>query len=386
MTAGFDIAVIGGGVIGLSLARELAREGARVGVIDAGTEIPPATRAAAGMLAPSFEIAHGESVQGPDNRIGEALYAFSAASLELWPGFAAALEEESGVAVDLRHDGILGVALDEERAGALRRDAAFLRARGAAVEIIDGDEARRLEPGLSPDIVSALHAPRDGQVDPRRLLSALRLSVERVAGAVIPARVVGCVAAGAGFVARLADGGRVEAARLVLAGGASRLPMVAGVPAPPVRPVKGEAIALATPAGASPDAPGLRRVVRAPGAYLCPKSDGRLVIGATEIEGRADLTVDKAAAAALRAAGARAAPGVAGLPLVERWAGLRPGTPDAAPILGAPRQGPGGLYFALGHYRNGVLLAPASARALADDMLGRDGPFDVAPFHPARFA
>lgn len=386
MTTGFDIAVIGGGVIGLSVGRALARAGARVAVIDAGAAIPPATNAAAGMLAPSFEIGHGSA-----DATEEALYAFSVASLDLWPDFAARLEDESGVAVDWRSDGIMGVALDEARAAALRRDAAFLNARGADVAILDGDEARRLEPGLSPEVVAALHAPRDAQVDPRLVLSALRVSFERSSGVFIDGRAARCMPGGAGFHVALADGERLEAARLVLASGAAAPGKIAGMHPPPVRPVKGEAIALAMPPAMSPamlpasHRPLLRRVVRAPGAYLCPKSDGRLVIGATEYEDRDDLTVDAQAAASLQENGARAAPGVGALRLLESWAGLRPGTPDAAPILGVDPRGAENLVFALGHYRNGVLLAPASAEALCDVILDRDSAFDLAPFRPDRF-
>lgn len=379
MATGFDIAVIGGGVIGLSLGRALARAGLRVAVIDAGSAIPPATNAAAGMLAPSFEIGHGEIGHGPADAIGEALYAFSVASLDLWPDFAAQLEDESGVAIDWRPDGIMGVALDEARAATLRRDAAFLNARGGGVEMLDGDEARRLEPGLSHSVVSALHAPRDAQVDPRLALSALRISFERYSGVFIEERVARCTPGGAGFHVALADGERLEAERLVLASGAAPFDGVAGVRPPPVRPVKGEAVALAMPS------PLLRRVVRAPGAYLCPKSDGRLVIGATEYEDRDDLTVDADAAASLQENGARAAPDVGALKRLESWAGLRPGTPDAAPILGVDPRGVENLIFALGHYRNGVLLAPASAEALCDVILDRESAFDLAPFRPDRF-
>lgn len=374
MTTGFDIAIIGGGVIGLSLGRALTDEGVSVAIVDAGASIPPATNAAAGMLAPSFEIGHG-----PSDAIDEALYAFSAASLDVWPEFVRKLEDETGVDVDWRKDGILGVALDEARAEALRRDAAFLNARGAGVEMLSGDEARRLEPGLSDDVAAALHAPRDAQVDPRLVLSALRMSFERRSGAFVDERVLQCAPGGAGFRLTLAGGEEVEAARLVLASGAASSGLIDRAPALPVRPVKGEAIALAMPSAL------LRRVVRAPGAYMCPKGDGRLVIGATEYEDRDDLTVDDASAAELQNNGARAARGVAALPLIESWAGLRPGTPDAAPILGAHARGPENVFLALGHYRNGVLLAPASAEALRDVILERESAFDIAPFTPERF-
>lgn len=380
MTTGFDIAVIGGGVIGLSLGRALAREGVHVAVIDAGNidgsdAIPPATTAAAGMLAPSFEVDHG-----PTDKIGEALYAFSAASLLHWSDFAAALEEESAIEVDFRKDGILGVALDETRAEALRRDVEFLNARKAGVELVDGNEARRLEPGLSNNVIAALHAPQDAQVDPRLVLNALRISFQRASGVMIAERVVQCVSAERGFFVALANGEHVEASRIVIASGAASTALVDGIKPPPIRPVKGEALALAMPS------PLLRRVVRAPGAYMCPKSDGRLVIGATEYEGRNDLTVDAAAAAGLQDNGARAAAGVAQLTPAESWAGLRPCTPDAAPILGVDPHGPEHLYFTLGHYRNGILLAPASADAMCDLILNKKNIWDVTPFRPDRFS
>lgn len=375
MTAGFDIAIIGGGIIGLSLGRKLAREGVRVAVVDAGDIIPPATIAAAGMLAPSFEVGHGST-----SAIDEEIYAFGAASLERWPDFAAHLEEESGVEIDWRHDGILGVALNDGQAAALQRDAAFLNARGGDIEMLDSDEARRLEPGLSHNVIAALHAPRDAQVDPRLALAALQRAFERAGGVLISARVVGTkVMSGSGFILALSNGERTEAAQLVAASGAASMGLVEGARAQPIRPVKGEAVALAMPT------PLLHRVVRAPGAYLCPKSDGRLVIGATEYEGRDDLTVDHDAAAELQRSGARAAKDVKVLAQIESWAGLRPGTPDAAPILGVDPQGFENLFYALGHYRNGVLLAPASADALGDLILGRESQLDISPFTPDRF-
>lgn len=374
MTTGFDIAIIGGGIIGLSLARALVREGGRVAVIDAGTVIPSATTAAAGMLAPSFEVDHG-----PADEIGEALYTFGAASLRRWSDYSAALEEESGIEIDWRNDGILGVALDEARAGELRRNAEFLNARGGGVEMIDGDEARRLEPGLSHNVMAALHAPHDAQVDPRLALFALRISFQRASGVLMTEQAAQCVANGAGFLITLANGERLETSRIVIASGAASAELIQGMRPPPIRPVKGEAVALAMPA------PLLRRVVRAPGAYMCPKSDGRLVIGATEYEGRDDLNVDAAAAAGLQDNGARAAAGVAQLAQIESWAGLRPGTPDAAPILGVDPRGPEHLYFALGHYRNGILLAPASADAMCNLIVGRKSEWDLTPFRPDRF-
>ncbi|MBB5519623.1 glycine oxidase [Amphiplicatus metriothermophilus] len=367
--SGRDVAIVGGGVIGLAIAWRLAREGAAPLVVDAGK--PSASAASAGMLAPSFERGAGA--------LGEALYAFSAQSLAAWRDFAPALEEESGARIDYRPFGILGVAFDETEARALAGAAEALRARGASVELLSGAEARALEPALSEYVLAALHAPADGQVDARRLLAALREAVVRRGGTFLAGEAAAIEPAGANLVVRLRDGGAVEAGAVVLAAGAAASAIDAGPARPPVFPVKGEALALAEPEGR------VRRVIRAPGAYLCPKSDGRLVVGATEIPHDASLEPTAAGIDRLRAAAGRVAPMTAALSETERWAGARPGTPDGAPVLGPAPAGPPGLVYALGHYRNGVLLAPATAGILADWLLRRRAAPELAAFGAARF-
>lgn len=366
MTTGFDIAVAGGGVIGLTLARALAAAGARVAVIDAGARVPAATQAAAGMLAPSFE--YGEQPKA----LGEALYDFGARGLALWRDYAPMLEEETGVFIDYRPTGMLGVAYDERGAAQLREQAAQTAALGGAAKMISGDEARAMEPALSREVAAALHAPDDAQVDPRRLTAALKASLAKLKAPNVTARLVSIERNGAGYSLAGAEGERFEADKVVLASGA-----VSGLaPAGLVHPVKGEATAVAMADGV------IARVVRAPGAYLCPKAECRLVIGATEEIGRQDLRVDPAAVAGLRANAAKAVPALEAAAELERWAGLRPGTPDGAPILGVDGEG---RFLALGHYRNGVLHAPIAAAAMAALILGRDVPVDLAPFAPDRF-
>ena len=373
MTAtGFDIAIVGGGVIGLTLARALLKTKARVAVIDAGAQTPPATNAAAGMLAPSFEAADDS----------EALYALSAASLNMWPRFAAALEEESGRFIDFRDDGTLGVAYDETLAAALAHDASIVRRRGGAAEMLTGDEARSMEPLLSETVAAALYAERDAQVDPRLTLEALRILIEKEGAQYTAGRAVAARAERNGYALTLADANAartVEADAVVIASGAAAASLIDGLPSPPVFPAKGEAVALKA------SGPALRRVVRAPGAYLCPKAGGRLVIGATEYADRDDAGVDPEAVAGLVRDGARAAPVVSGYAEIERWSGLRPATPDRAPILGRDPRGPENVFLALGHYRNGVLLAPATAEVLCDAILKREGGADIAPFRADRF-
>ncbi|PQA89033.1 glycine oxidase ThiO [Hyphococcus luteus] len=367
---GFDIAIVGGGVIGLALARTLVREGARVAVFDAaeagGGAIPSASHAAAGMLAPSFE--YGELPAA----LSQALYRFGARGLALWREYAAALEEETGLFIDYRPDGMLAVAYGENDSAPLEVQASMVSALGGAAKMISGDEARVLEPALSEAVIAALHAPQDAQVDPRRLVKALKASLAEKKTPSFAVRLARVDRKDAGYELVGANGERFEADKVVLAAGA-----VSGlVPMGLVYPVKGAAVAIAVKDGL------LSRVVRAPGAYLCPKADGRLVIGATEEIGRDDLEVEPAAVTGLRTNGVKAVPALAGAPEIERWAGLRPGTPDGAPILGQDGEG---RFLALGHYRNGILHAPAAAEAMAALILGREAPVDIAPFGLGRF-
>ena len=370
-TRNFDIAIIGGGIIGLTLARALAKEHADVAVIDAGAKIPPATNAAAGMLAPSFE-----GMTAAD----DALYVLCARSLGMWGGFAAELQDEVGLSIDYRADGILGVAFDDNEARRLSDDADALTARGADIEILDGDAARHLEPALAETIAGALYAKNDAQVDPRKTLTALRAAIAGKVEMISSRRVDYAARRNSVFSIGLDNGDHVEAARLVIASGAAAGALIDELPLPPVYPVKGEAVALAMPKNMC------RRVVRAPGAYLCPKAGGRLVIGATERDHCDNIEVDHAAVTALIARGGAAMPAIASLVEIERWAGLRPATPDGAPILGYDPRGPDGVFLALGHHRNGILLAPASAAALVDEILGRGRAPQTAAFRPDRFS
>lgn len=366
MNGVFDFAIVGGGVIGASLALRLSQEKARVILIDASAAMPPATKAAAGMLAPSFEHSGGD-----------ALYKLSARSLSMWPDYACALEEASGESVDYRGDGILGLAFDEAQLATLRDDCAALAARGANVAMIGERDARELEPALDRPFLGALYAPDDAQVDPARVLGALAKAFAAFGGTARAATVVAASVATGQATLLLDDGARVTAGQLVIATGARKSSF--GLRMPPVTPAKGEAAAF------DMSARPFRMVVRAPDAYLCPKADNRLVIGATEYQHRTDETVDPAAIDRLRDGGAAAVSAIAVFPEIDRWAGLRPATPDGAPVLGVYSDGHVNVSFALGHYRNGVLLAPASAALLAPVLLGEAAPEMLADFSPDRF-
>jgi glycine oxidase len=368
-----NAAVIGAGVIGLAIAWRLAQRGARVTVFDKNTAGSGATHAAAGMLAAHLEAEPRE----------ENLVALNRASQQLWPDFAPELEAASGMAVDLRTEGTLLLALTGDDQSRLKHVLAFQQSLGLPLEWLSTAEVRRREPHLTPTISGAIFSPQDHQVDNRAVAAALRAAalkagvtlrenapVERVV--VSDNRVTGVGIAGESFAADI----------VILAAGAwSR--GVAGLPAaalPPVRPVKGQMLALRM----DPQAPLLSHVVWAPGAYLVPRKDGRLLIGATVEEKGFDPNLTAGGQLALLEATWRALPAIEELPIHEMWVGFRPGSRDDAPIIG--ESSVPGLIYATGHYRNGILLTPITAEAIA--ALVMDGRADprVANFGFGRFA
>ena len=367
------VVVIGAGVIGLSIAWRLAQRGAAVTVFDQGAAGAGASHAAAGMLAICAEAEPGE----------EALVALGRASQALWPAFAREVEDAAGRSVDLRTEGTLLVALTADDQARLQHRLAFQKSLGLPIEWISGAEARRREPHLAPGIAGAVLSPEDHQVDNRKLVAALRIAAER-AGVTMRERcaverivISGARAAGVA----LADGSQVAADAVVLAAGAwSR--RIEGLPLdarPPVRPVKGQTLALRM----DPAAPLLSHVLWAPGAYLAPRRDGRLVVGATVEEKGFDATLTAGGVLALLEAAWRALPAIEELPIDEMWVGHRPGSRDDAPILG---QGAvEGLVYATGHYRNGILLTPVTADAIARLVLDRAVEPIIAPFGIERF-
>ncbi|MBS7699335.1 MULTISPECIES: glycine oxidase ThiO [unclassified Chelatococcus] len=366
------VAIIGAGVIGLSIAWRLAQRGLAVTVFDKGGAGQGASHAAAGMLAACAEIEPSE----------ERLLLLNRASQALWPEFAAELEAASGEQVELRSEGTLMVALTADDAAKLRNHAELQRRLGLPVSWLSGRDLRRLEPALAPGIAGGISSPEDHQVDNRKLARALRLAALRAGVTLVENTPVDGLSMREGRV----DGvntaaGLHEAGRVVLAAGPwSRT--IPGLPAearPAVRPVKGQMLALAM----DPAAPLLRHVVWAPGVYLVPRLDGRLIVGATVEEKGFDAAVTAGGLLSLLHAAWRALPGIEELPVVETWVGHRPGSRDDAPILGA---GPvAGLVYATGHHRNGILLTPITAKLISDFILG--GTIDplAEPFAFARF-
>lgn len=344
--------MIGGGIAGLLAAWRAAEAGADVLVLDDADRRPPASAVAAGMIAPV-----GEATWGEERLLGAALAAASE-----WPRFAERLAAAAGRPVPYRRCGSVHVSLDRDETAELGRRAELHDRLGLRSERLLGSECRRLEPALATTVVGGLSAPEEAEVDPRALLAALRAAAES-SGARFEADRVVRVDPAAGTVDRAAAG-ELSAGTVVLATGAwSGLErLIEGVRVP-VRPVKGEILRLRA-------APGRRvceRIIVGERFYLVPRESGELVLGATVEERGFDLRVSAGGVHELLREAYRALPELAELELVEAGAGLRPGSPDNAPIFGRHREGR--LVLATGLYRNGVLLAPLLAAGL-DAVLG----------------
>jgi glycine oxidase len=366
-----DAVVVGGGVVGLGVAWRAAQAGLAVTVVDPAPG-QGASWAAAGMLAPVTEVHYGE----------QALLRLNLAAADRWPQFAAELEQAAGRQVGYRRCGTLSVARDLDDNAALEDLYRFQLDCGLRVERLSSRDCRRLEPGLAPRIRGGVLAPGDHQVDNRALVAALLAACER-AGVAIRAARAAEVRLDRGRVAgvTLEGGATLAAGAVVLAAGcwSGALGGLAAELLPPVRPVKGQLLHLRGPAAE----PLCQRNVRGQEVYLVPRADGRVVVGATVEERGFDTRVTAGAVAELLRAAAELLPDVGELELVETVAGLRPGSPDNAPLLGPA--GPDGLVVATGHYRNGILLTPVTAEAIAALLAGGGLPDAVAPFAPGRF-
>jgi glycine oxidase len=330
----FDAVIVGGGIIGLACALRAQQRGLDVVVLERGVPGGGATRAAAGVLAPDPET--------------PGFTALARRSAELWPAFA----DELGDVGYTRCGSLVLLFGDEEPE--------------AAGELLDGDACRALEPGIATDCTGGVLIAEDAQVDPRRAADSLA------------ARLGDTVRADVDVVhvepdeVELADGTRIGCDRVVLAAGAWASRRLAKLLA--VTPVKGQTIRLRGPSPAT-------RIIRSEHVYVVPRANGETVLGATIEDAGYDETPTDEATRALMAQAVRAVPAVAGLEVVEATAGLRPGTPDDGPLIGEWE----GLLVANGHYRNGILLAPVTADAIAAMLAGDEPPDEVLPFDPKRF-
>lgn len=371
-TGSLRVAVVGAGIIGLSTALELRARGAEVAVYDSGTELGTgATVRAAGMLGAAFDWAL-EVEQRP-------LAALARHAGMLWPDFAARIERLAGAGLEFSKEGALVIARGEDERDWLSTLAAACQARDLPVRRLSAVDVRREDPALTGRVVGGLLLPEDRQVDAQIALQRLGAALSRSGVGLRLGRKVERIVGGQVFL--MPDGEKFD--RVVLATGAGSLPAFVGPRGVPLEhglvatvPVKGQILALAPVDG------GPRHVTHTRDVYLAPKSRW-VLIGATSERGRADTTVDPDKITALRAKAIEIAPSLANAPEVTAWAGVRPGTPDNAPMIG--QTAIPGVFAALGHYRNGVLLAPATAELVADQVIdGKVSPL-AAAFDPLRF-
>jgi glycine oxidase len=362
----YDVVVVGAGVIGLACAWRIAERGLSVCVLErSDSPGAGASGVAAGMLAPVTEAEWG----------ARALLDLNLESAGRWPAFAEALRAASGRDVGYHRTGALVVAADRDDAEELRRLHAFQESLGLEVDWLGPRAARQLEPALSPRIAGAIHAPHEAQADPRALVDALSAALARSGGELFT---------GVNVTALTGDGvdtdrGPVHGAQVVVAAGAWRSELDGD--APPVRPVKGQILRLRRRSGQPPLA---ERLIRTPRCYLVDRIGGEVVIGATVEERGYDEAVTADGVYRLLEAAYEVLPDAGELEWVEAAARLRPGTPDNAPAIGRSASGDG-VVWATGHYRNGILLTPVTADAVASIVGGGEPPAAVDSFSPARF-
>ena len=355
--------VVGGGAIGLSVAWRAAERGVQITVVDPNPA-GGASRVAAGMLAPVTEVHYGE----------EALLSLALESSRRYPDFVAELEAATGQSTGYRACGTLAVARDGDDLAELHRVASYQERLGLTVERVRARDCRALEPALAPGIRGGVLVEGDHQVDPRRLLAALLAACQRAGVELVQSRALRWEPG----TLHLDSGPALAPDVVVLAAGAwsTRLEGLPAAMAALIRPVKGQLARLHGD-------PFLSRNIRGLDVYLVPRADGEVVVGATVEERGFDPTVTAGAVHDLLRAAVELVPDVRELALVSTEAGFRPGTPDNAPLLGSVEDG---LVFATGHYRNGILLAPVTADAIADLLVGGALPAVAAPFAPSRFA
>ena len=367
-----EVAIIGGGVIGLAIARALALRGVRdVLLIERGSLGAESSSAAAGMLAPQAEA----------NRAHE-FFQLTCQSRDMYPAFAAALLAETGIDIELETTGTLYLAFTEHDEAELQKRFAWQHEAGLPIENLNAAAVRQLEPSINEDVRAALKFPFDTQVENRRLLSALasaneRLGVRMETGTAVKSlkierdRVTG-IETSRGFIA--------TGAVVIAAGAWSSLLGAADKALPDLRikPVRGQMLCF------EPQPQIARHVIYSPRGYLVPRRDGRLLAGSTTEHAGFEKQVTAAGVHSILKAALEISPRIAALPLTDSWAGLRPRAGDTLPVLG-PCAEIAGVYYATGHYRNGILLAPITGELIAGAVVDRVFPATLEIFSPDRF-
>ncbi|HEU4400980.1 MAG TPA: glycine oxidase ThiO [Candidatus Polarisedimenticolia bacterium] len=362
-----DVLIVGGGIIGLAIAREAAGAGLSVILLEKGTPGGETSTAAAGMLGAQIES------EGPDPLLDLCLR-----SRDLYPAFAREVQAESGLDPCLLDEGTIQVASGGVEALGLERQHAFQRSLGLPVERLDRQDLMRLEPALAPGFEAALYLPHDRSIDNALLVRALRLAAGKAGARLHHGAGVRRLLVERGRIVGVeADGGRFTAGAVVIAAGAwSGEIRAEGTGSIPTHPVRGQMICLEPPGRP------VRHVVVSTGCYLVPRRDGRLLVGSTMERVGFDSRVTAGGIASLASAAVTTIPVLREAPWHSTWAGLRPATSDDLPAIGA---GPApGLWYACGHLRNGILLAPLTARIVVRLLRGEGAGVEIGPFDPRR--
>lgn len=364
-----EVLIIGGGIMGFAIARELRHRGVQdITLVERRSAGLESSWAAAGMLGPQAEADRND-----------AFFRFCCDSRDLYPKFADDLTLETGIDIELDKSGTLYLSFNESDERRLRKRFEWQRAAGLPVEQLSAKEARRCEPFVSPDVREALFFPDDWQVENRKLLAALRRSGEINGVNIVENTTVDRLTVENKNVVGAESGEqRFSAALTILTTGAWTSLIKIGVAEMPfsVEPVRGQMVVLKTAKRL------FQRVIYSHRGYLVPRVDGRILAGSTTERKGFDCSVTEQATNILREMSNEIAPTTSGLPTVDRWAGLRPFTFDGLPIIGGIET-IGGLTIATAHYRNGILLAPITAARVADSMLNGETP-DPA-YSPDRF-
>ncbi len=372
----YDVAVIGGGAIGASIAFELADAKLRTLLLDRQQPGREASWAAAGMLSPAPHVAE----DAPLTPLGNE-------SLRIYPEFVARIEDCSGVATHFERDGALELFFAEGSEIECDRLIVENARLGVRCDAVHLEQARELERSINPGTRAAMWFPEEATIEPRQLMDALLTAAQR-RGVEVRANcaVTNLICEGDRCYGLVAGGERIHAKHVIVAAGCFSSSIAECNPSgtemlaryAPTHPVRGQMIAL--------HAPGvrLRRVLRSKGSYVVPRQDGRIVAGSTLEDVGFEKNVSTDGVRKIFESARELVPSLEGAEIIETWAGLRPGTPDGLPILGPTEVE--GLLIATGHYRNGILLAPITARLIREWITRGRTEFDADRFSPMRFA
>ena len=372
-----NIIIIGGGVIGLGIGWQLSKSGAAVTIYDRDKAGHAASWAAAGMLAPYAEV-HTEEPE---------LLQLGIESLSLYPQWVDELETDAEMSIGYRVEGTLIVGLESDDTQQLRHLYDAQQQFGLDVQWLNGRDACDIELALSPRVTSAIHCKTDHQVDNRLMIRALKIAFQKSNGVLYENSSVKKIIIENGSVIAVQTEEGIKHCDIVILAAGCWSTQIDGIPddmLPPVRPVKGQMLALEMEDGIE-----IRTVIRTVRAryptsvYLVPRSDGRLIVGATSEEMGFNERLTAGGMLELLRGAWEVVPGIYELPILESWTGLRPGSRDNAPILG--KTPIDNLIYATGHYRNGILLTPITAYEITKLILSGETSHTISPFQLSRF-